>query len=330
MSASIRSIDAGYQSSPRVKWYEVLPFLVAGAVFFALPDYLALGSRVLIFVLFALSLDLVVGFAGIVTLGHAAFFGAGAYVAGFIGAYTPVTDPILQTLGGAFAAGLVGLATGAIVLRTQGLARIMLTLAFAAILLELANKFSRFTGGTDGLSGITVSPLLGRFEFDLYGETGYVYCLAAVFVGWVIVRRLVYSPFGLSLTGIRDNPARMHALGTPVYGRLLAVYTISAALAGAAGALLAEINQLVGLDVLSFEVSGEVLVMLILGGVGRIYGGFLGPAIFLVLQDTLAKQFPEFWYLGVGIVLIAVVWFAPEGIAGLIARLARRIGGSRP
>jgi branched-chain amino acid transport system permease protein len=205
----------------------------------------------------------------------------------------------------------------------------MLTLAFAAILLELANKFSGFTGGTDGLSGITVGPLLGRFEFDLYGQTGYVYCLAAVFVGWVVVRRLVYSPFGLSLTGIRDNAARMHALGTPVYGRLLAVYTISAMLAGAAGALLAEISQLVGLDVLSFEVSGEVLVMLILGGVGRIYGAFLGPAIFLVLQDTLAKQFPEFWYLGVGIVLIAVVWFAPEGIAGLIAKLARRIRGTR-
>lgn len=329
MSASIRSIEAGYQSSTWVKWYEVLPFLAAGGVFFALPDYLALGSRVLIFVLFALSLDLVVGFAGIVTLGHAAFFGAGAYAAGFIGAYTPVTDPILQTLGGALAAGLVGLATGAVVLRTEGLARIMLTLAFAAILLEVANKFSGFTGGTDGLSGITVSPLLGRFEFDLYGQTGYLYCLAAVFFGWVIVRRLVYSPFGLSLTGIRDNAARMHALGAPVYGRLLAVYTISAVLAGAAGALLAEINQLVGLDVLSFSVSGEVLVMLILGGVGRIYGAFLGPAIFLVLQDALAKQFPEFWYLGVGVVLIVVVWFAPEGIAGLIARLARGIGGSR-
>ena len=326
MTAEARSSQAGYAGETRYRWYEAVPFIVAIGFYFAMPDYLSLGSRILIFVLFALSLDLVLGFGGIVTLGHSAFLGTGAYVAGFIGAYSPVSDPIIQLLGAVLAAGLVGFLTGCIILRTKGLTVIMLTLAFAAILLELANKASAITGGTDGLSGIQVAPIFGRFEFDLYGQTGYLYCLGVLLVAWYLVRRLVHSPFGTSLTGIRDNASRMHAIGAPVYWRLVAAYSISAAIAGAAGALLTQINQLVGLDVLGFEPSGEVVVMLILGGVGQIYGAFLGPAVFLVLQDALAKQFPEFWYLGIGIGLLFVVWYAPTGLIGLISRVARRWG----
>ena len=323
MSAPQVSSQAGYSGSTRLKWPELLPFALALGFFFLMPDYLALGSRVLIFILFALSLDLILGFAGIITLGHSAFFGTGAYVAGMIGVYSPVSDPLLQLLGAVVASGLLGVVTGIVVLRTHGLTQIMLTLAFAAILAETANKASGITGGTDGLSGMQVAPIFGRFEWDLYGQTGYLYCLAVVFVGWILVRRLIHSPFGTSLTGIRDNAARMHAIGAPVTARLITVYAISAALAGAAGAMLGQINQLVGLNVLGFEPSGEVLVMLILGGVGRIYGAFIGPAVFLLLQDQLAKQFPEYWYLGIGVGLIVVVLFAPSGLMGLADRWLR-------
>jgi len=322
-SSDAGSSQAGYAGSARYRAYEALPLLIALGFFFAMPDYLALGARILIFCLFALSLDLALGFGGIVTLGHSAFLGTGAYVAGFIGAYSPIGDPLLQLIGATLAAGAMGLVTGAIILRTRGLTLIMLTLAFAAVLAELANKASGITGGTDGLSGIQVAPLFGRFDFDLYGQTAYLYCLAILMVGWYLVRRLVQSPFGASLAGIRENPARMRAIGVPVYRRLVLAYAMSAAIAGAAGALLTQINQLVGLDVLGFEPSGDVLVMLILGGVGRIYGAFLGPALFLLLQDSLAKQFPAFWYLGIGLCLLVVVWIAPNGLVGLIERGVR-------
>jgi len=163
-----------------------------------------------------------------------------------------------------------------------------------------------------------VNEILGLFRFDIFGKTAFLYCLAVLFVSWLLVRRIIYSPYGAMLTGIRENIARMHAIGAPVYWRLLLVYTISATLAGIAGALLTQVNQFVGLNVLGFEISGELLVMLILGGVGRLYGAFIGPAVYLIAQDYLAKQFPEYWYFGIGALLIVVVLFAPGGILGLI------------
>jgi branched-chain amino acid transport system permease protein len=177
---------------------------------------------------------------------------------------------------------------------------------------------SSITGGADGLSGVVVDPILGLFRFDIFGRTAFLYCLAVLAIAWFIVRRIVYSPYGAMLTGIRENTPRMHAIGAPVYWRLIVVYTLSATMAGIAGALLTQVNQFVGLNVLGFELSGELLVMLILGGVGRIYGAFIGPAIYLAAQDYLARQFPEYWYFGIGALLIAVVLFAPGGILGLI------------
>lgn len=318
----------GYIAEHRLRWTEWLPWVVALGVFFLLPDYLSLGARVLTYILFALSLDLILGYAGIITLGHAAFFGLGAYVTGILSAKLGVTDPMLQMLCSASAAALLGLVTGALVLRTHGLTQLMLTLAVAAVCLEIANKATPITGGADGLSGVTVAPILGLFKFDLYGRTAYLYCLALVFAGWWLIRRLIYSPFGAALTGIRENGVRMHAVGAPVYKRLLAVYTLSAAIAGVAGALLTQTNQFVGLNVLGFEPSGELLVMLILGGVGRLYGAFVGPLVFLIAQDYLARQFPEYWYFGIGLMLVIVVLFARGGILGisdaLIARLRRK------
>ena len=318
------SQHVGYSASPRLRWTEWLPWIAAVAVFFLLPDYLSLGARVLTYILFALSLDLILGYAGIITLGHAAFFGFGAYVTGIMAAKMGITDPIIQLLVSGVAAGLLGLITGAVILRTHGLTQLMLTLAIAAVCLEIANKATDLTGGADGLSGVIIAPILGMFKFDLYGKTAYLWSLALVFGGWWLIRRLIYSPFGVALTGMRENSTRMHAIGAPVYWRLVVVYTISAAIAGFAGALLTQTNQFVGLNVLGFEPSGELLVMLILGGVGRLYGAFVGPVVFLIAQDYLAKQFPEYWYFGIGLMLVIVVLFARGGILGIIDRLVDR------
>jgi branched-chain amino acid transport system permease protein len=314
----------GYTGDARIRWTEWLPWILAGAVFFLLPEYLALGARILIFILFALSLDLILGYAGIITLGHSAFFGLGAYVAGCISAKAGVTDPFVQLAAAAGAAGLLGVLTGAVILRTRALTLLMLTMAITSILLEVANKWTSMTGGADGLSGVTVAPILGAFRFDLFGRTAFVYCLIALFIAWFLVRRVIYSPFGAALTGMRENTLRMHAVGAPVYLRLIAVYTISAVMAGIAGALLTQTNQFVGLNVLGFELAGELLVMLILGGVGRIYGAFIGPVVYLIAQDYLAKQFPEYWYFGIGLILVLGVMFAPGGLLGILDNFKRK------
>jgi branched-chain amino acid transport system permease protein len=316
----------GYSADASYRWTEALPWLLAIAVFFALPEYLNLGARVLVYILFAMSIDLIVGYAGIVTLGHAAFFGLGAYAAGVLSVRAGINDPVIQLAAAAGIAALLGLITGAIILRTRGLALMMLTLAIGSICLEVANKMGSITGGADGLSGVTVHPLFGQFRFDLFGKTAYLYCLGVLFVCWWLVRRLIYSPFGASLAGIRENNARMLAIGTPVYLRLLAAYTLSAVFAGIAGALLTQTNQFVGLNVLSFELSGEMLVMLILGGVGRLYGAFAGPTVYMIAQDQLAKQFPEYWYLGIGTLLVIAVLFARGGLLGLCDRIVSRAG----
>ena len=315
----------GYTADPRIRPIEWLPWIVAIAAFFALPEYLSLGARILIFILYALSLDLIVGYAGIITLGHSAYFGLGAYVAGILAAKVGVTDPMVQLAAAAAAGAFLGLTTGAIILRTRALTLLMLTLAITSVLLEIANKATSLTGGADGLSGVVVAPVLGLFKFDIFGKTAYLYCLIVLFVGWWFVRRMVYSPFGTSLTGVRENSLRMHAIGAPVYWRLVLVYTLSATIAGVAGGLITQTNQFVGLNVLSFESAGELLVMLILGGVGRIYGAFVGPVVFLVAQDLLAKQFPEYWYFGIGVMLVLVVMFARGGVLGILDGILSRL-----
>ena len=324
---------SGYSADTRIRWTEWLPWIAAGAFFVLLPEYLSLGARILIFILFALSLDLILGYAGIITLGHSAFFGLGAYTAGILAAKLGLHEPIVLLLAAAVTAGVLGIATGAVILRTRGLTQLMLTLAIAAVCLEIANKATPITGGADGLSGVTIAPIVGLFRFDLFGKTAYLWCLVILFAVWWLVRHLIYSPFGVGLTGIRENTVRMHAIGAPVYWRLLTVYTLAAIIAGIAGALLTQTNQFVGLNVLGFEPSGELVVMLVLGGVGRLYGAFVGPLVYLIAQDVLAKQFPQYWYLGIGLILVLVVLFARGGLLGiadtLVARL-RRVGQAAP
>jgi branched-chain amino acid transport system permease protein len=320
---------SGYTVDQRIGWTELLPWIFALLGFFFLPEYLSLGARILIFILFALSLDLILGYAGILTLGHSAFFGMGAYTAGILGAKAGITDPLIQLFCAAGAAALLGLSTGIIILRTRGLTLLMLTLAFTVILLEVANKAVWLTGGGDGLS-VKVDPILGLFRFDLYGKTAFLYCLLALFVCWWVVRRLIYSPFGAMLTGIRENPKRMHAIGAPVYWRLVTVYVISATMAGVAGGLLTHTNQFVGLSVFGLVPAGDLLIMLILGGVGRLYGAFIGPVVYLVAQDYLAKLYPEYWYLGIGTLLIAVVLFARGGVLGVLDKVRDKWRRSKP
>jgi len=302
----------------RLRWPEVLPWLVAVAASFLFPDYMALGTQALIMVLFALSLDLILGYAGIITLGHAAFFGVGAYTAGMLSALLGWGEPITGLIVAGISAALVGAGAGWILLRYHGLTLLMLTLATAIMMYELANALEVFTGGFDGLQGISIDPILGTFENDLWRHNYYFYVLAVLFLAWIVARHIVYSPFGHALMGIRENLGRMHAVGSPVHHRLVGIYTLSAAMAGVAGGLFAQFHSYVTLDVLSFSLSGTVLIMLILGGVGRLYGAFIGAAVYVVLEDELAKLSPQFWEFGIGLVLVLTVLFARRGLFGLL------------
>jgi branched-chain amino acid transport system permease protein len=291
----------------------ILPFLL-------FPSYLSLASQIAITALFALSLDLILGYAGIVSLGHAAFFGIGAYTAGILSVYG-WGDPLLGLPAGAVAAGLFGYATSFIVARYRHLTLIMITLAIGFLLHEAANKASWLTGGSDGLQGIQIGPLLGRFTFDLYGYVAYTYSLVVLFVVFLMVRRLVNSPFGLSLRGIRENALRMPAIGAPSPAHIRKVYTIAAVIAGIAGAVLAQTTGTVALSVIDFQRSADVLVILVLGGAGRLYGGLVGAIIFMVARDQFSGIAPQYWYFWIGLLLVLVVLFVPGGVLGLPERL---------
>jgi len=311
-------------TSHRLHPLELLPWAIAIAVYFQFPDYLPLGSEILIMVLFALSLDLILGYAGIVTLGHAAFFGLGAYTAAIIADHG-WGEPISGLIAGAAVAGAAGFVSGLVILRAHGLTLIMMTLVIMLALAEAANRMGWLTGGADGLSGMSIWPIFGQFRFDLYGRTAYLYALAVLFLCWLVARRLVHSPFGRTLTGIRENIGRMHAIGAPVRHRQVVIYTIAAALAGIAGALLAQTTQSVALTVMTLDRSGAILIMLVLGGVGRLYGAFVGAPVYMLAQDHLSKLDPVYWFFWVGLMLVGVVMFARGGILGLIDGLVQSL-----
>jgi branched-chain amino acid transport system permease protein len=308
----------------RLRVADVAPWAIAAAAFFLFPRSLGLGTEVLVSVLFVLSVDLIVGYAGIVTLGHGAFFGLGAYCAGIL-AVRNVGDPILGLILAAALAGAAGFASGAIILRTRGLTLLMLTFGMLLMLEEAANRAAWLTGGADGLSGMNVNPLLGIWDWDIFDQTGYCYALVVALLGFVVVRTIVMSPFGNSLRGIRENATRMEALGAPVRLRLIVTYAISAALAGAAGAVSAQAHQFVALNVLSFEFSGSALIMLILAGAGRLYGAFIGPPLYIIAAHEFAIVNPAYWELWVGVILIAVVMFGRGGILGIADNLTERL-----
>jgi branched-chain amino acid transport system permease protein len=311
-----------------VRVLKLLPWVAVAALPLALPGYEPLATQVFVMILFALSLDLLVGYAGIVTLGHAGLFGMGAYTASILSVHG-ITDPIVTALCGMMLAAVTGLAFGVAMLRTKGLTLLMLTMASAFLLYEIANKATGLTGGEDGLQGVSFTPLLGLFAFDFRGRTAFFYSLAALFLVFTFVQVLINSPFGWSLRGIRENDARMVAIGCPIMRRRIIIYVIASALAGLAGALQAQTTQFVALHSLSFELSGNILIMLILGGSGRLYGAFVGVPSFMLAQDQLAKQDPANWFLGLGLILIAMVMLAPGGIIGIAERIVHAIKARR-
>ncbi len=311
------------QAQMRWRWAEIAFWLATLLPFILAPDYLLLASQVAIAALFVLSLDLILGVAGNVSLGHAAYFGAGAYAAGLISKWG-WGEPFTGLLIAAVAAGLFGYVTSFIIARFRHLPLIMITLGIGLLLQETANSASWLTGGFDGLQGIHTWPILGRFRFDLYGYTAYGYALAVLFAIFLGARRLIYSPFGLALRGIRDNNQRMRAIGATTHSHIRTIYTIAAMIAGAAGAILAQTTETVSLEVLGFQRSADVLVMLILGGTGRLYGGLLGAIVYMVARDQFSGLNPQYWYFWIGLLLIAVVVILPNGLLGGLSLLTRR------
>ena len=315
---------APLKRAARWKRAELAFWLLPFAAYFLFPENLVLLSQIAITGLFCLSLDLVLGYAGIISLGHTGFFGVGAYAAGLLASHGH-GDPLLGLAAAAVCAAGLGFATSFLVLRGADLTRLMVTLGVAMMLFEAANKLTDITGGVDGLAGMQVQPLLGRFSFDLYGKTAYWYSMVVLFILFWIARRLVHSPIGLSLHGIRLNIGRMPALGTPVNRRLSAIYTVGAAYAGVAGALMAETTQFVAVDVLAFPRSSELLLMLVLGGSGSLYGALIGTTVFMTARHLLSNLNPQYWQFWLGMLLVLIVLFARDGIMGGLRHLMRRL-----
>ncbi|MDR3465862.1 MAG: branched-chain amino acid ABC transporter permease [Xanthobacteraceae bacterium] len=300
-------------------------WLFAAATVLLFPDRYLILTEVAWLGLFALSLDLILGYAGIVSLGHAAFFGIGAYSAGLLAKHGLINEPVLALVVAGFAAAVVGFLTSFLVMRGSDLTRLMVTLAIALVLRELANRFSDITGGFDGLQGITVAPVLGLFEFDLFGKVGYIYCLSVLFLLFVLARRIVHSPFGLSLRAIRNNPLRAAAIGIPVNRRLIWIYTVAAFYAGVAGALFTQSSAIASLDVFAFDRSADLMLVLVIGGTGYLYGGLIGAAIFKLLQQEVSSLTPQYWQFWIGLVLVVIVLLGRQRIESAVTFVPRRI-----
>jgi branched-chain amino acid transport system permease protein len=307
----------------RWHWAEYLFWLLPVAAWFLFPANLSLLSQIAIAALFTLSLDLILGYAGIVSLGHAAFFGIGAYAAGLLSARYGIGDPLLGLAFAAAVSALFGLVSSVLVLRGSDLTRLMVTIGVGMMLFEAANKATEITGGVDGLQGVEMKPLFGLWSFDFYGKTAYIYSVVVLFVLFWIARRIVNSPFGLSLRGIKLNSSRMPALGVSINARLMAIYTLAAAYAGIAGALLTQTTQFATIEVLGFSRSGEVMLMLILGGTGSLYGALLGATVFMTAHHFLSDLNPQYWQFWLGAILVLIVLFARDGIMGGVRSLGR-------
>jgi branched-chain amino acid transport system permease protein len=326
-------LAAGANRVGHWRWQETTFWLAVVASYFLFSDRYLILTEIAWLALFALSLDLIMGYAGIVSLGHAAFFGVGAYGVGLLAKHGLIEEPVLALVAAGLMAMVLGFITSFLVIRGTDLSRLMVTLGIALLLRELANRFSDITGGFDGLQGFTIAPVLGLFEFDIFGRTGFVYCTVVLFVLFLAARRLVNSPFGLSLRAIHNNRLRAAAVGIPVDRRLIAVYTVSAFYAGVAGALFTQTTALASLDVFAFERSADLLLILVIGGGGYLYGGLIGAVAFKILQEIFSSITPQYWLFWIGLVFVVIVLVGRERmrrwalwVPGL---LLRRLGLSR-
>lgn len=286
---------------------EIVFWVLVVACGFLFPSRYLIMTDILRLALFTLSLDLILGYAGIVSLGHAAFFGVGAYSAGLLALHGIINEPVIALVVAGLAAMVLGFFTSFLVIRGVDLTRLMVTLGIALVMEALGERFSNITGGTDGLQGIEIQPILGRFAFDMFGKTGFWYCLIVLFLLFLLARRIVHSPFGLSLRAIRNNPLRASAIGIPVNRRLVAVYTLAAFYAGVAGALFTQTTALASLDVFSFERSADLMLVLVIGGTGYLYGGLIGAIVFKMLQELFQAITPQYWLFWIGLTLVVMV-----------------------
>jgi branched-chain amino acid transport system permease protein len=310
-AVSAANASLALQSPSRWKRWEIAIWLLMWAAPVALPQHAALFNEISILALFAVSLDLVLGYAGIVSLGHAAFFGLGAYGAALFAKHV-MPDPLVGLLVGTLLGALLGALTSPMIVRGTDLTRLMVTMGVALVLLELANKFDGLTGGTDGLQGVVMGPLLGRFEFDLGARVASFYSLAVLFVVFLALRRIVHSPLGISMQALRDNRLRLVAIGLSVNARLAVVYSVGAGLAGAAGALLAQTTGFASLDVLEFHRSADVMLALVIGGAGWLWGGIAGAIAFKVMHDLLSAITPQYWTFWIGLFLVVLMMVGRE------------------
>ena len=307
-------------------WIMLPVYLAAIAFYFLMGKQLHLGMAVVNMIILALSIDFILGFAGINSLGQAALSGAGAYMAGFLPVYFGWAEPITGLLIAGFVGAAMAYLTGIIALRGGELTVLAMTIVVAAILYKFANTFQGITGGFDGLRGIDIDPLLGAFKFDLWGRTGFVYAVSVLFVVHLALRVIVTSPFGVMMRGLRENAVRMRALGTPVFQRLLVIYAIGGFVAGVAGGLQTQTSEFVSMEVFAFHVSATALTVVIIGGLGRLYGSFIGAVVYVVFQDVFAKLAPQYWYFWLGLLLVLVALFAHGGMVSLIDKAAARLG----
>jgi len=313
-----RSIPFGQEAAG------ALSIIVLGAIgYFLYPDDLAFLTRLIGIAFLVLSLDLVTGYCGVATLGHAAQFGVGAYAAG-IACVRGITDPIALLAIGVFAGTVMGLISGALITRFRGLPQLVLSIAVGQLVAALANKLSWLTGGSDGLSGITPGKVFGIFNFDMYSRTAFLFSLGVLVIVFVLLQRFVRSPFGLMCRGIKDDDLRAKMIGVSIYPRLVVMYGVAGAVAGIGGALTAISTGVVGLDSVSFERSAEVLVMLVLGGAGHLWGALAGTIIFMIFEHIVAAANPFHWMTLVGLLLILIVVFAPRGLIEPVLSLASR------
>ncbi|MBI5164503.1 MAG: branched-chain amino acid ABC transporter permease, partial [Magnetospirillum sp.] len=275
--------------------------------------YVGFAARVLIMALAAVSLDLILGFAGLVSFGHAAFVGVGAYAVGILSWHVFDGSPVAFGLGGSenallvwplamVAGGVAALVIGAVSLRTQGVYFIMITLAFAQMLFFLAGGLKTY-GGDDGITLYSRSSLAGLKLHD--PAVFYYLCLGLLVAVLAVLARVVRSRFGLVLTGMRENERRMRALGFPTYRYKLAAFTLSGSIAGLAGALLANASEFVGPASMSWQRSGELIVMVVLGGMGSLFGPVLGAAALLVVEEALAS-WTQHWQVILGPLLVLI------------------------
>lgn len=309
----------------RWKRAEIVFWLGLICVYFVFPTSLVFASQILITGLFALSLDIILGYAGIVTLGHAAFFGIGAYTAGLLAAHG-WSEPLSGLLAAGLIAGIAGYLCSFLLSRGGDLTRLMITLGIGLLLYEVANSATKYTGGVDGLQGVVIGKLFGLFGFDLYGKTAYIYVLCVAFLLFAFTRSMMHSPYGLALRSIRENQTRSLAIGIPISACLTNIYTIAAVIAGMSGALLTQTTQFVGIDVLSFQRSADLLLILIIGGTATMYGGFVGAAVFMLAQDRLSNLNPQYWQFFLGIILIVMTLYLRGGMLGGLKRLRDLLG----